>query len=32
MPASWANALAPTMALLGCTMMPVIIETKRLVG
>ena len=28
MPASWAKALAPTMALLGCTAKPVTAETS----
>ncbi len=32
MPDSWEKALAPTIALLGCTTMPVIAETMRLVG
>ena len=32
MPASWAKALRPTIALLRCTWMPVMCETSRLVG
>ena len=32
MPASWAKALRPTIALFRCTCMPVIVETSRLVG
>src|SRR3569832_1852159 len=32
MPDSWAKALAPTMALLGCTGKPVMLDTKRLHG
>ena len=32
MPASWAKALRPTIALLRCTSMPVMLETSRLVG
>ena len=31
MPDVWAKAFAPTMALLGCTTIPVILLTKRLV-
>ena len=29
MPDSWAKAFAPTMALLGCTGKPVMLETRR---
>ena len=29
MPDSWAKAFAPTIALLGCTTMPVRLDTKR---
>jgi hypothetical protein len=29
MPLSWAKALAPTIALFGCTWKPVMAETRR---
>jgi len=32
MPASWAKALSPTIALLGCTGTPMIEASSRLVG
>ena len=32
MPASWAKAFWPTMALFRCTWMPVMLATSRLVG